>query len=125
MNETKSTEASRLIDGMKDRLFEGRFQATFTDYVNAVEYLNKLTDTVKILAKQDAANYLNGTYTAKGNNVSQLTDHMIANGLKFAKASSGDEPYYSKLYQLIVSYEIDLSRRAEQLAAKQVRAPSN
>ncbi len=117
-----AVEARKLVEGMKDKLFRGRFDASFTDYTNAVAFIDKLTNTLNVLAKHDALKFLNGTYVAKGNTVSQLADHMITHGLKFAKATSGDEPHYAKLYQLIVSYEIDLSRKAEQELAKQGRA---
>jgi hypothetical protein len=123
-NVAKSTEARRLVERMREKLSAGRFDATFTDYVSAIEFLNKLTDAANILPKQDAANYSNGAYKAQGNTVSQLVKHMNMNGLTFTKAAAGDEPYYSKLYQLVVAYEIDLSRQAEQQSATQVRTPA-
>jgi hypothetical protein len=124
VNDARPTDARQLVERMKDKLFEGRFDASFTDYVIAIEFLNKLTDTVNIVAKQDTANYFNGAYAAKGNSVSQLVKHMSQHGLKFARAASGDEPYYANLYELIVAYEIDLSRQAEQQTAQQLSFPS-
>jgi hypothetical protein len=125
VNETKTTEARRLVEAMKNRMFEKRFEVVMADYAKAVDFLDKLTTTVSILGNQDAAPYLNGTYTAKGSTVSQLADQMISNGLKFAKATPGDEPYYSKLYQQLVSYDIGLSRKAEEQTAKETQIKSN
>ncbi len=125
VNDAKTLEARRLVEVMKNRIFQKRFDVVMTDYAKAVEFLDKLSSIVSILANQDAANYLNGTYTAKGNTVGQVADHMISNGLRFAKASAGDEPYYSKLYHQLVTYEIGLSRKAEEQTAKETRIQKN
>jgi hypothetical protein len=125
VNEAKTAEARRLVEAMKNRMFEKRFEVVMADYAKAVDFLDKVTTTVNILGNQDAAPYLNGTYAAKGSTVSQLADQMISNGLKFAKATPGDEPYYSKLYQQLVSYDIGLSRKAEEQTAKETQIKSN
>jgi hypothetical protein len=37
--------------------------------------------------------------------VAELVAHMTANGLKFAPAVSGDESFYTALYQDLVAYD--------------------
>jgi len=106
----KVAEARRISESMKAKLFQIRTQVSFNDYVSALEFLSKLNDTVNTLSKPGAKNFLDGTYAAKGNTVGELVDYMISKGLKFAKATPGFEPYYSSLYQQLVTYEIGLSR---------------
>ena len=125
MNDAKIAEARLYIDAMKNKIFEKRFDVVMSDYAKAVDFLDKLTTTVNILANQDAGNFLNGTYAAKGSTAGQVADHLTSHGLKFAKATAGDEPYYSKLYQQLLTYEIGLSRKAEELAAKETHLQNN
>ncbi len=113
VNEAKTAEARRLIETMRGRLFDMRFQATMLDYAKALEFLNKLGGTIDLLAGPNSTKYLNGTYAANGSSVGEMADRMIAHGLKFARATPGDEPNYSRIYQKLATYEISLSRKTE------------
>jgi len=117
----KAADARRIVEGMQSKLFQIRAQVSFSDYVNSLEYLSKLTDTINTLAKPGAKNFLDGTYAAKGNTVSELVDYMISKGLKFARATPGFEPYYSSLYQQLVTYDIGLSRVVGQQQQSTIR----
>jgi hypothetical protein len=120
VDDAKCAETKRLLDAMHDKLFEVRLSASTGDYANALGFLNKLTETVNILGKQDAANFLNGTYRAKGETVAQLVDHMNSHGLKFIPATKGDEPHYAKVYQMVLKYNLELSGKIEQEMSTQV-----
>jgi hypothetical protein len=110
LNPAKITQAQRTVEGMRDKLYGVRFQTGFREYVDGLEFLQKLADAVGTLGKKGANNYLNGTYAAKGGTAGEVADYMIKNGLKFAKATPGAEPYYEALYQRLVSYELGINR---------------
>jgi hypothetical protein len=106
----KANSARRSVAGLKDILYGRRFQTSFRDYVDGLEFLQKLEDAVALLGKPGANNFLNGTYAAKGDTVEQLVSYMLDKGLKFAKATPGYEPYYESLYQRLSSYDLAISR---------------
>jgi len=110
LDPAKAVNARRLTEGLKTKLFEIRTQVSFNDYVAALEFLSKLNDTIALLSKPGAKNYLDGTYAAQGKSIGELVTHMISKGLKFAPATVGFEPYYSGLYQLLVTYDLALAR---------------
>jgi len=116
VDEARLVAARRAIDRMRDNLYQARFDIAFADYTRAVEFLNKVEDAVIVLGRPGAQNYLNGTFAARGKTMAELTDYMISKGLKFAKASPGDEPHYSSLYQQLATYELSLSRNANQMS---------
>lgn len=116
VDEARLVSARQAIDRMRDHLYQTRFETGLADYARAVEFLNKVEDAAIVLGKPGAQNYLNGTFAARGKTMAELTDYMIGKGLKFAKASPGDQPYYSSLYQQLATYELSLSRNANQLS---------
>jgi hypothetical protein len=110
----KTADARRTVDALKAKLFGVRSTTGFNDYVAALDFLSKLSNTIDTLGKAGAKNFLDGTYAAKGNSVAELVNSMISKGLKFSQATPGYEPYYSTLYQQLVTYEIGLSRMVGQ-----------
>ena len=108
----KADDLRRTVQGMKEQLFELRNQASFTNYVAALEFLSKLNDMINVLGNPGATAYLDGTIAAKGNTVAELADYMITNDLKFAKASAGSEKYYVRLHRQLLTYELQLKRLA-------------
>jgi hypothetical protein len=74
-------------------------------YTEAMRYLKELKGGTNVLKQSDVSKYFGASGTAQGNNVAELVAHMTRNGLKFAAAVSGDEPYYSSLYQAMVAYD--------------------
>lgn len=116
----KIDESRKAIESMHEKLFASRNLISFTDYVAGLQFLTKLTDAVNLLAKPEAKAYLDGTYSAKGESVAELVDYLISKGLKFARASSGNESYYARLYQQLLTYELGLTK----LAAKRSQSSS-
>jgi hypothetical protein len=81
---------------------------TPTQYVDAMRYLKEIKSSLEVLQTNDAANYFNGTYQARGATVAQLVQNMAAQGLKFAPAPPADETAYSSLYRSLVTEEYRL-----------------
>jgi hypothetical protein len=75
------------------------------EYVQATRYLKELKGGLNVLKQSDVSKYFSPNSAAQGNNVAELVAHMTANGLKFAPAVSGDEPYYTTLHSAMVAYD--------------------
>jgi hypothetical protein len=124
IDSARVADARRKAAGLKDTLYGDRFKVSFRDYVDALEFLSKLENTIEILAKQGAKNFLDGTYAAKGKTVSELVSYMISKGLQFAAATPGREPDYYSLYQQLVTYDLGIARLiGERNSASSVRTP--
>lgn len=110
VNVAKNSAAKKILASIREKLYLLRFKVSSQDYIDGLTYLSQLNDTVATLSKPGAKNYLDGTYSAKGDSVRELLDYMTGKGLRFAKASTGYEPYYTALYQQLVTYELGLAR---------------
>jgi hypothetical protein len=78
---------------------------TPTQYVEGMSYLKEIKSSLLVLQTNDAANYFNGTYNARGATVAQLVQNMASQGLKFAPAPPDDEAAYNSLYRSLVTEE--------------------
>ncbi len=67
-------------------------------------FLESLESAVRVLEQPGGEKFINGTYTAKGRNVEELVKNMSSQGLKFARATPGDESAYTSLYGSMVAY---------------------
>jgi hypothetical protein len=83
-----------------------------SDYIDGKRYLRDLDDSIRSLSNPNVANYINGNWSAKGATVYDLSKHMIKNGLKFAAATPGDQPYYTAFYQALLSYDMQMTQAA-------------
>jgi hypothetical protein len=106
--EVSVTTLNALGDGLKQA--QAAVDAKIVDltpdeYVQATRYLKELKGGFNVLKQSDVSRYFSPNSTAQGNNVAELVAHMTANGLKFAPAVSGDEPYYTSLYSAMVAYD--------------------
>ncbi len=82
--------------------------ASFTPamYVDARGFLHQVDNAVKLLQQPDAANYLNGKYVARGQNVADLVQYMKENGLRFAPATGGSEAAYVALHRILRDFDV-------------------
>lgn len=119
-----TTRSRRALASLKDTLYQNRFKVSFRDYADALEFLSKMENAVEALAKPASKNFLDGTYSAKGNTIAELVDYMVAKGLQFAMATKGDEPYYSQIYQQLVSYELAVSRQVGMMHGPALTGPT-
>jgi hypothetical protein len=83
-------------------------QVTPTQYIEGMRYLRELKSALRVLQDPDAVNYFNGKYQARGATVAELVQNMASQGLRFAPAGPGDDPYYSALYRALVTEEYRL-----------------
>jgi hypothetical protein len=83
-----------------------------TDWIESTSFLDDLRGSIQTLRSQNAANYFNGKYAAKGATVADLVANMTAQGLQFAPASPGDEPSYKVLQQSLSAYDYRLAQLA-------------
>jgi hypothetical protein len=77
-------------------------------YIEAKRYLRQLGDAVQVLARKDAAKYINGALAldpAKIRTVRELIAYMGENGLTFAAAVEGDEAAYLAVHEALAGYE--------------------
>jgi hypothetical protein len=81
------------------------------DYTEARRYLQELNQALRVLKRPDAADYLNGKYTAQGKDVGELIKNMSKHGLRFAPAVAGDEAAYNALYRAMVAYDLGLAQK--------------
>ena len=75
------------LDKMSDRLSKAIGEILPSPYIEARRYLNLLGDALKALQTPDAANLLNGKYSARGKTVGELVKNM--SGLRFMHGRSG------------------------------------
>ena len=78
---------------------------TANQFVDANRFLAELDAGLKAMGRPDADRVLTGKYAAQGRTVAELIDYMIAQGLTFAPAITGDGAAYVALHRALVSYE--------------------
>jgi hypothetical protein len=98
------------ISQLKDEVTAATPDQSPSDNIKAMRYTNQLLDGAKALTDPNAALFLNGTWAAKGATVGDMVLGMEANGLKFAPATEGDEPFYTALYRSLLNYDASLAR---------------
>jgi hypothetical protein len=103
-------DSRKAREDLKSKLFANRSNVSFTDYANALEFLNRLDNAISVLSKPGARNFVDGAFSAQGETVGELITYMTSKGLRFARATPGFEPSYTAFYQNLVTYDISLSR---------------
>jgi hypothetical protein len=103
------TELERVLTRLRNDLVGQVNNFGFQSYTEAKRFLRELDDAVALLKRPDAAQYLNGKFSAQGKNVKDLVQYMSSNGLRFAPAVSGQEAAYSALQNALVQYDIGAS----------------
>jgi hypothetical protein len=98
---------SDAVDAMNTSVKNNKAMSS-TDYIESRTYLDQLSSSIQVLRDPNAANYFNGKYVAKGATVAELVQDMASQGLSFAPATAGDEPYYTSLYQSLLAYDYRL-----------------
>ncbi len=83
---------------------------TPTQYVQATRYVRELNESYKVLQQTDVARYFRPGGTAQGSTVAELVKQMTQQGLRFAPAVSGDEPYYTSFHRSLVDYDMGMAQ---------------
>jgi hypothetical protein len=105
VNQVKAT-VSDALDQVGDMVQNG--EITPTECIDGTRYLNEIKSSLQVLTTNDATNYFNGTYDARGATVAQLVQNMASQGLKFAPAPPGADHDYASLYRSLVTEEYRL-----------------
>ena len=100
------------VDALRTKVDAAIVDLSPSQFISASRYVNELKTTVKSLQDPNVSKQFNGSWTAKGNSVSELTDQLLKQGLKIAPAAPGDEPYYTSLYNSLISYDLGLAQLA-------------
>jgi hypothetical protein len=83
---------------------------TPSEFIEGSRYLRELKDSVKVLQRSDVSRYFRTEWTPQGSTVSDLVRQMTQQGLRFAPAVSGDEPYYTTLHRALVDYDMGVTQ---------------
>jgi hypothetical protein len=96
------------VQGLDDLLGQKVRDLSPSDYISAKDYLKQLDAAVRMLGRDDVAQYLSGGFTLdpkKIRTVRGLVAFMGDHGLKFAAAVEGDESAYATLHRALASYD--------------------
>jgi hypothetical protein len=96
----------RSVNALLAQLKQNVDTISANDYIGAKRFLNELNDTITILQDPNVANYVNQTWSARGNTVGELTREMTRQGLKFARATTADQAAYVALHSSMVAYYV-------------------
>ncbi|GIW80650.1 MAG: hypothetical protein KatS3mg105_2457 [Gemmatales bacterium] len=105
-------ELNDAIKKMTDKLRENIASTPSTDYIRAKRYLNQLKEGADALQDPNVSKLFN-QWRPKGDTVAELVRDMTNKGLRFAPATTGDEPYYTALHRAMANYDIALAQLAE------------
>jgi hypothetical protein len=83
---------------------------TPSEFTEASRFLRELKDSLRVLQQSDVSKYFRTNWTPQGSTVGELVQQMTREGLKFAPAVSGDEPYYTSLHRALVDYDAGVAQ---------------
>jgi hypothetical protein len=89
-----------------------------TQFIQASRYVRELKSSYQVLQQSDVAKFFKPNWTPQGSTVADLVKQMTQQGLRFAPATSGDEPYYTSLHRSLVDYDIGLAQAAGGIARR-------
>jgi len=89
-------------------------------YIRAKRFLGDMQSGIKVLHRPDAANYFNPIYAPKAKSVQELVHYLAKNDLRFAPATTGDEPAYLAFYQALATYDVSANLQQGSPATNQV-----
>lgn len=98
-----------------------RDRATWTPtmYMDSKHFLRQFDAALRVLQQsEDASNYLNGKYAAKGKTAIELVRYMKGKGLKFAPATPGTETAYTAVHRILADYDTEVGPKTLTKTAK-------
>ncbi len=118
VNEARSGRVSRqLLDSIRstqkdlERSLDAHVaDLTPSEFTEASRYVRELKDSIRVLQQSDVSKYFRSAWTPKGSTVGELVQQMTREGLRFAPAVSGDEPYYTSLHRALVDYDMSVAQ---------------
>jgi len=118
VNEARSGRVSRqLLDSIRstqkdlERSLDAHVaDLTPSEFTEASRYVRELRDSIRVLQQSDVSKYFRSAWTPKGSTVGELVQQLTREGLRFAPAVSGDEPYYTSLHRALVDYDMGVAQ---------------
>jgi hypothetical protein len=118
VNEARTGRVSRqLLDSIRstqkdlERSLDAHVaDLTPSEFTEASRYVRELKDSIRVLQQSDVSKYFSSAWTPKGSTVGELVQQMTRQGLRFAPAASGDEPYYTSLHRALVDYDMGVAQ---------------
>ena len=89
-----------------------------TQFIQASRYARELKSSYQVLQQTDVAKFFKPNWTAQGSTVGELVKQLTQQGLRFAPATSGDEPYYTSLHRSLVDYDIGIAQLSGSVARR-------
>jgi hypothetical protein len=89
-----------------------------SQFIEASRYTRELKSGYQVLQQSDVAKYFQSTRTAQGATVGDMVKQMTKEGLRFAPATSGDEPYYTSMHRLLVDYDVGIAQLSASVARR-------
>lgn len=108
------------VNSLSKRLKAGIADIPSNQYVSAKRFVTQLEDAVKILQDPNVGNYF-GKWKLQGESVGDVVQHMTKNGLKFAPATTGEEPYYTSLHRAMANYDVAMNQSSLQTSSVSAR----
>jgi hypothetical protein len=102
-------ELPLIVERMQAQLLRMVQDVAPNDYMDGKKFLRELDKSYRVLNDPNVAQYF-GKWAPRGRTVGELVQHITSNGLQFAPASPGDEPYYMALYQSFLTYDTGISQ---------------
>jgi hypothetical protein len=100
------------VDTLKGKINDMAQDLTPDEFIRGMRFANQLNQSIRDFDNPNAANFYNGKWEVKADNVSALMDQMISQGLRFAPAAVGSEAAYRSLYNSLISYDSALTALA-------------
>jgi hypothetical protein len=104
------------VDSLTAQLRRNVDSISAGDYISAKRFLHELEQTITVLQDPNVSQYVNQTWAARGDTVGELTHGMTRQGLRFAPATSGDQPAYVALHTAMVAYFVPPDKPWDPLA---------
>jgi hypothetical protein len=109
---TAGNQLDRAVTALRARMKDSVDAMPAADYIESLDFMKNLDSSVQGLRLPTAGPLLRGDLTASGCTAEELVDSMTRQGLHFAAAVPGEEPYYSSLYQGLRAYDIGMAGTA-------------
>src|SRR5262249_49158315 len=114
---------NRTVDRLRGKISNMAKDLTPDEYIKANRYANQLREGIKNFNNTNAANYYNGKWQARSNNVGELMNQMTREGLSFGPATVGSESAYQSLYRSLLNYDTALADMVPPPPKSQQQAP--
>jgi hypothetical protein len=94
----------RATDALSSKLRQNVAEISPNDYIAARRFVSDMNGTIRALSDPNVAGNSAPRWPPSGTTVSEMTQQMTRQGLRFAPAVPGDEAAYTALHRAMVAY---------------------